>query len=640
MMPKIANISILIDGMTCTGCESRIENALGKTSGIENVKVSFADSRASVTYDANVIERAAIESIIESLDYQVRRPELKTPRISQPDLAAKVLPPKTKINQILGIGIILAALFLVIGQLGGFNIFNAFPQAEQGMGYGLLLVIGLLTSLHCVAMCGGINLSQCAPLPKTPAEGTGKRANFRPSILYNAGRVISYTVIGGIVGALGSVISFSGWAKGLVALIAGIFMVIMGLNMLNIFPWLRRFNPRMPKFIARKINSEKQSGSRSPLYIGLLNGLMPCGPLQAMQIFALSTGSPVKGALSMLFFSLGTVPLMFGLGALSSILSKKFRQRMVQISAMLVIILGILMFQNGASLSGLKLPSFTGNSNSNQVAAQVDGTIQDGVQVITTQLESGRYEPITVQAGIPVKWTIQAAAGTINGCNNRLIIPEYNIEKPLAVGNNVIEFTPEKAGIVPYSCWMGMIRSRITVVAGAAETQSPDPSVTSTSEELANTGDPATVYSDLYNGNCCLLKPVSPDVAAEPEEIKRAYVAANGEQQATITVDSYGYSPLILVIQKGLVTNIKFDVRQATSCNERVYIAEFDLQLDLVKDRSVPPFIAENDFRISCWMNMLSMNVVVVDDLESVDLQAIQAEVDSAPQNSGGGCCG
>lgn len=640
MTPKIANISILIDGMTCTGCESRIENALRKTRGIENVKVSYANSRVSVTYDANMIERAAIERIIESLDYQVRQPGLKAPQSSQTVRAAKLTAPKTKISQILGIGIILAALFLVIGQLGGFNIFNVFPQAEQGMGYGLLFVIGLLTSLHCVAMCGGINLSLCVPLAQVPAESTGKRTNLRPSILYNAGRVISYTVIGGIVGALGSVISFSGWAKGLVALVAGVFMVIMGLNMLNIFPWLRRFSPRMPKFIASKINSEKQRGSRSPLYIGLLNGLMPCGPLQAMQIFALSTGSPVKGALSMLFFSLGTVPLMFGLGALSSILSKRFRQRMVQVSALLVIILGIFMFQNGASLSGLKLPSFARNVDSNQVAAQVDGTIQDGVQVITTQLESGRYAPITVQAGVPVRWTIQAAAGTVTGCNNRLIIPEYNIEKPLVVGNNVIEFTPEKAGIVPYSCWMGMIRSRITVVAGAAETQATVPAATSTSEEPANTGDPATVYSDLYNGNCCLIKPVSPGATAEPEGIKRAYVAANGEQQATITVDSYGYSPQILVIQRGLVTNIKFDVRQATSCNERVYIAEFDLELDLVKDRSVPTFTAENDFRISCWMNMLSMNVIVVDDLENVDLEAIQAEVESTPQDSGGGCCG
>jgi len=84
--------------------------------------------------------------------------------------------------------------------------------------------------------------------------------------------------------------------------------------------------------------------------------------------------------------------------------------------------------------------------------------------VVTTSLESGSYEPIVVQAGIPVQWNIQAEAGDINGCNNRIVIPEYNLEMPLQPGDNIIEFTPDKSGVVPYSCWMGMIRSQITVV--------------------------------------------------------------------------------------------------------------------------------------------------------------------------------
>ena len=101
-------------------------------------------------------------------------------------------------------------------------------------------------------------------------------------------------------------------------------------------------------------------------------------------------------------------------------------------------------------------------SNTKVEAAQ----IENGVQLITTQLTSGRYSPITVNAGVPVKWTIQAAEGTINGCNNKLLIPEYGVEKKLEVGDNVIEFIPTKSGTFPYSCWMGMIRSQINVVDG------------------------------------------------------------------------------------------------------------------------------------------------------------------------------
>jgi sulfite exporter TauE/SafE len=351
---------------------------------------------------------------------------------------------------------------MIINRFGGFDLFNSFPEVKQGMGYGVLFVIGLLTSIHCVAMCGGINLCQCMPDQRTDSAKGNKGSTLRASILYNLGRVISYTIIGGIVGALGSVISFSGIGKGVVAIIAGVFMIIMGLNMLNIFPWLRKFNPRMPKMFATKIYQQKRSNR--PLYVGLLNGLMPCGPLQAMQLYALSTGDPVKGALSMLLFSLGTVPLMFALGALSSILTNKFTSKMMTASAVLVVILGVFLFSNGVSLSGYALPSISnGTSNSQDFANVAKAEIIEGTQVVTTSLSSRGYEPIHVQAGIPVQWHIQADASSINGCNNTIIIPAYSIEKKLEPGDNIIEFTPEESGTVPFSCWMGMIRSQISV---------------------------------------------------------------------------------------------------------------------------------------------------------------------------------
>lgn len=647
MVRKFAHLVVSIDGMTCVSCENRIENALRGTNGIEKVKVSYADEKAVITYDASVIEKAAIEQIIESLDYHVRKPYMDGVRVAQPRTPQKQ---KTGISQILGIVIILASVFLIINRFGGFNIFNSFPQAEQGMGYGLLFLIGLLTSVHCIAMCGGINLSQCVPRQAASTEGKSKFSDFRPGILYNTGRVISYTMIGGIVGALGSVISFSGRAKGIVAIAAGIFMVIMGLNMLNLFPRLRKFNPRMPKAFAKKINAEK-TGGKSPLYIGLLNGLMPCGPLQAMQLFALSTGSPVKGALSMFFFSLGTVPLMFGLGALSSLLSRKFTQKMMQVSAVLVVILGIFMFQNGLGLSGLMVPSsfsdlINSSSNTKVEAAQ----IENGVQLITTQLSGGRYDPITVNVGVPVKWTIQAAEGTINGCNSKLLIPEYGVEKELEVGDNVIEFTPTKSGTFPYSCWMGMIRSQINVVDGTisdnteiggssadstnadANTNIPTPSAagsTDTSDSLAGS---ASV------GGCCGAGAAGPGTTAQ-NQIETAEII-DGKQQAMITVDGYGYSPQILVIQKGLETNLTFDVRQATGCSGKINIPELNLQLDLSTDGSIPAFTAQNDFTITCWMNMLSMHVKVVDDLSKADLKQIQTDADNIPQTAGGSCCG
>jgi len=447
------SIILKIDGMTCTNCENRIERKLKRTQGISNVKVSYSSGTASITYDENLISIEKIISVIGQLEYKA------SPATSKKSDAKSYR--KTDISKVIGVVLILLALYMIMSRVGFLNIFNKFPQAKEGTGYRMLFVIGLLTSLHCVAMCGGINISQSVPQSVKAGITANKIDTLMPSLLYNLGRVISYTVVGGIVGALGSVISFSGAMKGIVQIAAGIFMVIMGLNMLDVFPWLRKLNPRMPGVFAKKINEQKRS--KSPLIVGLLNGLMPCGPLQAMQLYALSTGSPIKGAVSMLLFSLGTVPLMFGLGAASSFLSRKFTHKMMTVSAVLVIVLGVSMFSSGMSLSGISLPYFSVRNNAWSKNSNI-ATVSDSLQTVTTKLSPGSYEPIVVQKGIPVKWIIKAGKNDINGCNNEILVPKFNIRKKLDVGNNVIEFTPTESGTFAYSCWMGMIRSKITVV--------------------------------------------------------------------------------------------------------------------------------------------------------------------------------
>lgn len=475
MEKNYITVTLKIRGMSCVSCENRIERTLKNKKGIANVIVSYAKENALVTYDPEQIDITEIIKMIADLGYgaasgnAVRKP-LKKAAGNPPEPAGQ----HSGGMQAVGILVILIAFYVIINRFGGFGLFNFFPQARDGMGYGMLFVVGLLTSAHCVAMCGGINLSQCVP-NKTPhniaLKGGKAVSTLRPSILYNSGRVISYTIIGGLVGALGSVVSFSNTGKGFITLAAGIFMVIMGLNMLNVFPWLRRFNPRMPKVFAVKIDEQKSSGSGRPFYVGLLNGLMPCGPLQAMQLYALSTGDPGKGALSMLVFSLGTVPLMFGLGALSSALTKKYTAKMMTVSAGLVVLLGVVMFSRGMALTGYAMPFTSGwSSQAGSASGSVSSAqgaraeLADGVQTVTTTLDSGRYEPIVVQKGVPVRWNIQADNSSINGCNNRIVIPEYNLEKQLEPGDNIIEFTPDKTGVVLYSCWMGMIRSQIAIV--------------------------------------------------------------------------------------------------------------------------------------------------------------------------------
>lgn len=461
MTSVTAEKRLTVKGMTCSGCETRIESELIKLPGVAKVRASAAGATVDITYDPLKAKPAAFEKAIAALGYKV---EASSAGAAQ----------KPGYLKAAGILAVLLLLFLLGSRFGWFQVFNLFPLAQTDMAYGMLFVVGLLTSIHCVAMCGGINLSQS--LKKT--ENQGRFAGVLPTLQYNLGRVISYTVIGGIVGAAGSVIQLSVAMRGAFQILAGVFMVLMGLHLSGLFPFLGRLIPRLPKSLGRKIAHEKKR-SNSPLYVGLLNGLMPCGPLQAMQLYALSTGSALGGALSMLLFSLGTVPLMFALGALSSLLSRKFVRGMAMAGAALVVVMGLSMFQNGWALSGAGTAAAkntpVGTVQSAKATPQAQGqetakaTPQPislaQVQEISSKITRYGYPAITVKAGIPVKWTLSADKGALNGCNSALVIPEYNIQKALEVGDNIIEFTPERTGTFTYTCWMGMIRSTIQVVA-------------------------------------------------------------------------------------------------------------------------------------------------------------------------------
>ncbi|HWR61131.1 MAG TPA: sulfite exporter TauE/SafE family protein [Clostridia bacterium] len=464
-MADIRRETLHINGMTCTGCELRIEKAVGGLDGITEVKAVYSASKVYVAYDANIVDMRDVAAAIKSAGYSVAKSAPAGGRKKGKDNGAEKHDEFSP-GQALSLVVIALSIYVIIKNTVGFNF---IPEVSPNMGYGVLFLVGLLTSLHCVAMCGGINISQCIVYKHIDDENP--LSGLKPSLLYNLGRVVSYTLVGGFAGALGSAVSFSGSAKGLVAVIAGVFMMLMGLNMLDIFPRLKKINPRMPKFIGKLLYNN--SSKYGPFYIGILNGLMPCGPLQAMQLYALGTGSFAAGAISMFAFSIGTMPLMFGFGAASTYLGKRFTHNMLKLSAVLVIVLGIVMAARGLSLSGVDVtfaaPAAERFAKSGSVAV-----IKGNIQTVAIDLKSNYYAPIVVQKGIPVRFIINAAEEDINGCNNAIIIPEYGIEKQLKPGENIVEFLPEEEGNVAYSCWMGMLRSNILVVSDITKVSGGD----------------------------------------------------------------------------------------------------------------------------------------------------------------------
>ena len=455
-MEKMSHVTLRIIGMSCVHCENKIHDALKHHAGVQSVSVSFRKSTAVVHYNSDEINLGEIKKIINKCGYDLDE---------QLDHTNKN---KLSVISFIGIIVLMIGLYMLITWLSGVK--NPF-QIQASMGYGMLFVIGLITSIHCVAMCGGINLSQC--IETNDLDETSKPFNivtqrrpqpiYKRSLSYNAGRVISYTFIGGVVGGIGSVFSLTGHFKGLISIIAGILMVLMGVNMMGGFKIFRRWNIQMPRGIRKFFLGKK--ANRRPFIVGLLNGLMPCGPLQSMQLYALGTGSVITGSLSMFAFSLGTVPLMFGFGALSTLISKRSTHNMMKVSAVFIMVLGVILLQRGVLVSGVNLSILqekVTSSSSEPVLA--DGYIKEGVQIIELEVQPRSYPEFVVKNQLPVKVNFKVSEQNLNSCNDAIVIPEYGIEKQLSVGDNWIEFTPTEIGTFSYSCWMGMIQSQIQVI--------------------------------------------------------------------------------------------------------------------------------------------------------------------------------
>ena len=220
---------LLIEGMTCVNCQNRIEQALRNIAGISKVYVSYSKGQAEIEFDNDILTLDRIIAVIQNLDYKV----VKKRKIDYSEF----------VNRAVTFAIIIL-LYYLLQRFGILNLLVPSMLADSKMSYGMLFIVGLLTSVHCIAMCGGINLSQCIPEADDDNGKTPKNKIIFPSLLYNTGRVISYSVIGFLLGGMGMLLTGEGrmgiplLLQGILKIIAGLFMVIMGINMLGWIPLL------------------------------------------------------------------------------------------------------------------------------------------------------------------------------------------------------------------------------------------------------------------------------------------------------------------------------------------------------------------------------------------------------------------
>lgn len=198
------------------------------------------------------------------------------------------------------IALAFAVLFVLLQKTGLVNLVGG-----GNVTYGTAFVIGIIASLStCMAIVGGLLLSMSATFAK---EGD----KVKPQVLFHLGRLASFFILGGVIGALGSAFTLNTTSTFILGLVIGLVMLILGINLLDVFPWARKLQPGMPKFLSKNaLNVSKLNHTLTPVLVGIATFFLPCGFTQSMQLYTLSTGNFFTGGLTMFTFALGTLPVL------------------------------------------------------------------------------------------------------------------------------------------------------------------------------------------------------------------------------------------------------------------------------------------------------------------------------------------
>ena len=205
-------------------------------------------------------------------------------------------------GEIAGIFVLVAAVYLLLRR---FDLLQGGLAVSDHLTYGLVFFIGLAASVStCMAVTGGLLLAAAAKYDSVSAT-TAPATKFKLHLYFNAGRLIGYGVLGGVIGALGSALAFSAEVNGVLMLAASVVMVVIGLQLVGLLPsfGLARVVPAAWLEWMRS-NSARQSGPAAFL-LGASTFFFPCGFTQALQLYVLSQASATAGALTMLIFALG-----------------------------------------------------------------------------------------------------------------------------------------------------------------------------------------------------------------------------------------------------------------------------------------------------------------------------------------------
>ncbi len=334
------------------------------------------------------------------------------------------------------------------------------------MNFWVIFLTGLTVGgLTCLAVQGGLLASIIAAREEEDLEEGGKRHhNVFPVMAFLVTKLSVYTLLGFVLGAFGGVLNISSNVQTTMQLVAGLYMIAVALDLLKIHPIFRYVVIQPPRFLTRIVrNQSKSKDLFAPAFLGAMTIFIPCGTTLAMETLAISSANALVGAAIMFTFVLGTTPLFFGVGFLTTILGDNFQSRFLKLAAILVMYLGIVSANGALAAAGLPYIQIDLSGSSSQQVVNVPSV--PVTQNVEIDITSSGYSPnyIRVKNNTQVNLTLKSKAAF--SCASAFRIPSLGIAKNLAPNDTqLISFTPTKVGKIPFSCSMGMYRGVIEVI--------------------------------------------------------------------------------------------------------------------------------------------------------------------------------
>jgi sulfite exporter TauE/SafE len=281
-----------------------------------------------------------------------------------------------------------------------------------------------------------------------------------PILLFLAAKLAAYTILGFLLGALGSVLQLNSVTRAILLIGVGIFMLGNALRMFNVHPIFRYFSIEPPKFITRFIRRKAKDGESvfAPLFLGALTVFIPCGVTQAMMAVAVGTGNALQGAALMFAFVIGTSPVFFAISYLAMRLGAQLEKWFMRFVAVVLLILGLVSINSGLTLMGspLSLSGLTQAGRAIQSSEQ-EFSATPAVE-LTLNARNNGYSPqrLAAKAGEPI--VLHVVTADTFSCARDFVIPAIGFETLLPQSGTVqVNIPAQSAGtVLRFTCSMGM----------------------------------------------------------------------------------------------------------------------------------------------------------------------------------------